>query len=187
LHQSVHGIRSFCGRIVEDHRVQTGIIALVLINSVLAGLGTFDFVTDDRNVEQAFKLADQVFLVVFTVEIGLQAVYRCFSLFLDPFLVFDVVIILVSWSVEGLTVARAFRVFRALRLLTRLESLRQIMIALGDVMPRLYTIAMLLVLVFYIYSILFVELFRDITLDEDYFTSLPASFFTCIQLMTLGM
>jgi Ion transport protein len=52
-------------------------------------------------------------------------------------------------------------------------------------MPRMYAITMLLFLVFYIYAVLFTQLFGDMTLSGNYFGSLDVSLFTCMQLMTL--
>jgi Ion transport protein len=83
-------------------------------------------------------------------------------------------------------VIRAFRSFRAFRLVTRIAPLRDLIAAIGAVMPRIYAIMMLLLLVFYIFAVLFTELFGHLTLSENYFTSLEASLLTCMQFMTLS-
>ena len=57
--------------------------------------------------------------------------------------------------------------------------------AIGAVMPRMYAIAMLVILIFYIFAVLFTELFSDLTTEVNYFGSLDVSLFTCMQLMTL--
>jgi Ion transport protein len=43
----------------------------------------------------------------------------------------------------------------------------------------------LLLLIFYIYSVLFTELFGELELSQNYFGSLTQSLFTCMQLMTM--
>jgi hypothetical protein len=149
------------------------------------GVGTFDFVTESANVDQAFQATDKSFLIVFTIEIGMQLIYRGLSLCTDDWLVFDFVIVVASWSLESLQVIRAFRIFRAFRLITRLGTLRELVMAIGNVMPRIYAIALLLLLIFYIFAVLFTELFGDLTLSQNYFGSLDASLFTCFELMTL--
>jgi hypothetical protein len=80
---------------------------------------------------------------------------------------------------------RAFRIFRAFRLITRVKPLRDLVLAIGAVLPRMYAIAALLLLVFYIFSVLFTELFSDLDLGKDYFKTLDRSLFTCMEMMTL--
>lgn len=128
------------------------------------GIATFDFVTDVKKVDDAFEIADRVFLVIFTVEMGLQMFYRSLVFFMDPWLVFDFIVVVTSWSLESLQIVRAFRIFRAFRLVTRIGPLRELVMAIGAVMPRMYAIAMLLFLIFYIFSVLFTELFGELVL-----------------------
>jgi hypothetical protein len=177
--------RLLCGKVVENPHVQIGIIWLIIINAITMGIGTFDFVTESTNVDRAFEAIDRSFLIAFTIEISMQLIYRGLSLFADGWLVFDFVIVVISWSLESLQVIRAFRIFRAFRLVTRLDTLRELIMAIGNVMPRIYAIAMLLLLVFYIFAVLFTELFGDLELSKNYFGSLDASLFTCMELMTL--
>ncbi|GAX17910.1 voltage-dependent calcium channel T type alpha-1H [Fistulifera solaris] len=178
-------IRLMCGELVEDPRVQFFIITLIVINAIMMGVATFDFVTNDANTNMAFDIADKVFLAIFTIESALQLTYRGPSLFRDRWLVFDFVIVVISWTLESLQVIRAFRVFRALRLITRMVALKSLLMALGEVLPRIYAITSMLVLVFYIYAVLFVELFGDLQLSTNYFNTLPNALLTCMQLMTL--
>jgi len=180
-------LRLWCKAIVEKPAVQLAVIYLIIVNALIMGVATFDFVTEDQETSHAFELLDKVFLSIFTVEIALQLVYRGVHLFFDAWLVFDLFIVVVSWfdGAEEMQVVRAFRIFRALRLVTRIGPLRELIMALGNVMPRMYAIALLLALVFYIYAVLFTYLFRDLTLSGEYFGSLSQSLFTCMELMTL--
>ena len=63
--------------------------------------------------------------------------------------------------------------------------MRDIVTALFSVLPRLGSIACLLGLIFYIFSVLFTELFGDLVLTEDYFSTLERSLLTMFQMMTL--
>lgn len=177
--------RLMCGEVIEDPRVQMFIIILILINAITMGVATFDFVTNDKSTKQAFDIADRLFLTIFTIESTLQLIYRGPSLFTDRWLVFDFGIVVISWTLESLQIIRAFRVFRVFRLVTRLVALRSLLMALGEVLPRIYAIISMLVLVFYIYAVLFIQLFGDLELSEDYFDSLPNALLTCMQFMTL--
>jgi Ion transport protein len=82
------------------------IITFIIVNAVLMGIETFDFVTDNVVTDRVFNSIDNAFLSVFTVELILQLIYRGLSLFLDGWLLFDFVIVLTSWSMENLQIIR---------------------------------------------------------------------------------
>jgi len=92
------------------------------------GIGTFDFVTENPEVEQAFETTDQVFLIIFTVELCMQFVFHGWRLLLDGWLVFDLIVIVMSWSFQQVQIIRAFRIFRALRLITRIEVMKNLVL-----------------------------------------------------------
>jgi len=177
--------RMLCGKLVNNEYVQVGIIVLIVVNALMMGVATFDFVMDDPDVDQAFARIDRGFLVIFTIECVMQLIYLGLTLFADGWLVFDLLIVVFSWSFESLQIVRAFRIFRAFRLITRVKPLRDLVLAIGAVMPRMYAIAALLLLIFYIFSVLFTELFSMLPLSDKYFTTLGRSLFTCMEMMTL--
>lgn len=53
------------------------------------GVATFDFVKEDPTNERAFEITDMAFLIVFTIELGLQFIHRGWRLITDGWLVFD--------------------------------------------------------------------------------------------------
>ena len=185
----VRQFRVKCGQFVNHNYVQLIIVFLIAINAAMMGIATFDFVSQDPYVSSIFETTDQVFLIIFTVELILQLIYRGPSLFLDGWLVFDFVIILVSWSFSSVQIIRAFRIFRALRLVTRIKVMKNLVLAVFGVMPRMAAIGLLLVLVFYIFAVMFTQLFKDLhkngVTDEDYFSRLDWTLFTLFQIMTL--
>jgi hypothetical protein len=117
-----------CGMLVNYGHVQFFIIFLIAINAVMMGIGTFDFVTDNPQVQGIFELVDKIFLILFTVELGLQFIYHGWRLVLDGWLVFDLVIIVTSWSFSSVQIIRAFRIFRALRLVTRIKIMKNLIL-----------------------------------------------------------
>lgn len=186
---SVKRFRDFCGTCVNNTHVQTFIVFLILINAIMMGIATFDFVTKDPNVTSLFEVIDFVFLIIFTLELCFQCVYHGFSLFTDGWLVFDFVIIVISWSLASLRIVRSFRIFRALRLVTRIQVLKNLVTALFSVGPRMCGIGALLMLIFYIYGVMCTVLFKDLFANEhtdyDYFSRLDRSFWTLFVMMTL--
>mmetsp|Transcript_29228 Transcript_29228/g.40897 ORF Transcript_29228/g.40897 Transcript_29228/m.40897 type:complete len:268 (-) Transcript_29228:105-908(-) len=153
------------------------------------GLATFDFVRDDPDIDRTFNAVDKGFLVVFTIELLMQFIYHGLYLLKDGWLVFDLVIIVASWSLDSLQIIRTFRIFRALRLITRVQTLKKIVTALFAVMPRMTAISALLALIFYIYGVMCTYLFQDLyergLTDEDYFSRLDITCFTLFQIMTM--
>ncbi len=186
--QTINNGRKYIGEKVNDYRVQNFILLLITINSIMMGIATFPFVKENPDMSYKFDLADQIFLVIFTVESGLQLLYYGWFLFTDSFLVFDLLIVIMSWALEGTQVIRAFRIFRALRLITRIEVMRNLVLALFSVIPKMTAIAMLLTLIFFIFGVMMTTLFKGMypkTLTQPYFESLFYSLFTLFQMMTL--
>ena len=192
IKESLRGLKKFrlvMGRIVNDDRVQLLIVIMISVNAIMMGLATFDFVSKNPAVDAAFEKTDQAFLIIFTIELGMQFIYHGFRLFLDGWLVFDFIIILLSWAFASAQIIRAFRIFRALRLITRVEVMRNLVTALFSVMPRMAAIGLLLFLIFYIFAVMFTSLFKNLYREKltiwDYFGRLDATFFTLFQIMTL--
>mmetsp|Transcript_20982 Transcript_20982/g.37909 ORF Transcript_20982/g.37909 Transcript_20982/m.37909 type:complete len:400 (-) Transcript_20982:261-1460(-) len=178
-------LRVLCGDIVNHPRVTLFIIVLIVVNAVMMGVATFDIVTDNPAVDNAFEKTDSIFLIIFSIELGMQIIYRGYTLFMDGWLVFDFLIVVLSWSFASLQIIRAFRIFRALRIITRIETMRNLVTALFDIMPRLGAITALLLLIFYIFAVLFTQLFGDLELSGEYFSRLDYSLLTLFVMMTM--
>jgi hypothetical protein len=189
LLERFHRFRQSCGALLNNPRFQLIMVLLMIINALLMGVATLDFVTDSKSMSNIFNVVDQSFLVLFTIELALQIVYRGIYLVTDPWLLFDAVIILASWSFEKLQVLRCLRVLRSLRLIARIETLQAVVAALIDVGPKVTIILSLLILIMYIYAVLFTSLFYDMhergLTDEDYFGDLGKTFLTLFQMVTL--
>jgi Ion transport protein len=188
-HLSIRHLRKIIGTILDSTKFQLFIVSLIIINSSLMGLATYDFIRDSNAASTAFEIIDKIFLILFTIELLMQFIYRGVKLFLDGWLLFDFVIIVLSWSLDSLQVVRTFRVFRALRLVTRVKVLKNLVTALFSVAPRIFIIFCLLMLVFYIYgvmcTVLFQELYKEGYTEYDYFSSLDRSIWTLLVMMTL--
>ncbi|KAL7537538.1 hypothetical protein ACHAWF_005792 [Thalassiosira exigua] len=185
----IQRVRSFTGRIVNDKRVQNVILLLIVINAILMGVATFSFVKMNHDILRKFEVTDQIFLILFTIESSMQIVYHGWALLKDGFLVFDLLIVVLSWALEGAQVFRAFRIFRAMRLITRISTMRNLVTALLSVTRKMVAIIMLLLLIFYIFSVMFTELFKDMyeegLVEEHYFSTIYESMLTLFQMMTL--
>jgi Ion transport protein len=125
---SYNQLRYNCGMFVNNGHVQFFIIALIAVNAIMMGIGTFDFVNGNPPVNAMFETVDLIFLIIFTVELGFQFIYHGWRLILDGWLVFDLVIIITSWSFSTVQIIRAFRIFRALRLVTRIKIMKNLIL-----------------------------------------------------------
>src|SRR5690606_29981751 len=108
--------RAEIAEIVESRRFQSAIIAVIVFNAFTLGLETFDSV-----VERAGGLLntlDRIVLAIFVAELTLRIYAHRWRFFRDPWSVFDFLIVAVALfpASSGLSVLRALRIVRALRL-----------------------------------------------------------------------
>jgi voltage-gated sodium channel len=180
---------SWIGHFVSNIFFKRTVIALILLDSALMGIATFDFVTENEQVRALFFNVNMAFLSLFTVELILRMIHHRTDIFSNGWLIFDFVVISCSWILSLLVVVRAFRVIRALRLATRLKDLRTLALAFQEVMPKVTATAFIVALSFYIFSIMFTDLYKDLHregyTDQDYFSSIDITAFTLFQIMTL--
>lgn len=183
-------IRHKCGEIVDDERSQLFILLLIAVNSLMIGMATFPAIKENEMVSRIFEIVDLIVLIIFTVESTIQFIYNGPRRFWkDGWLVFDLVIVIISWiSVKHATL-KPFRVFRAFRFITQLAILRNVVVALFSIVPAITAIFTLLLLIFYIFAVMFTSLFKDLYVDGytsiDYFGRIDYTLFTLFQILCL--
>ncbi len=128
--------------------IEPFIVFLIVANAAMMGIGTFDFVTKDKEMEAIFEQVDEIFLIIFTVEVSFASIHY---LRLDrikkisgkgiefqpmaraeqkerrmnlPWILFDATVVILSWSFNHLSIIRSFRILRALRLVSKVESMK---------------------------------------------------------------
>lgn len=182
-------IRDTCIEVVEDERMQIFILFLIMANSVLYGVATYSFIKDDPNRVMLFELFDLWFLTIFTLEISMSLLAYGKNYFRNGWSSFDFFIVTISWISIEVHLLKAFRVFRAFRLISRVEILRNIVVALFSIIPQLTAIFFLLMLVIYIYAVMFTQLFKDMyekgQTSTDFFGRIDYTFFTLLQILCL--
>ncbi len=143
-------LREKIGRLVEDKRFSNSIIGVILLNAAILGLqtskslspGTLDFL----------DFVDNLCLWIFIVEISLKLFAFRLRFFLDGWNVFDfiVVAIAVGPSEGGLSILRAFRIFRVMRLINAVHSMRRVVTGMILAIPGVTSVGGLLLILFYI-------------------------------------
>ena len=171
------------GKIVYSKFVQNLVIACIILNTIQLGLDTSAWW---RNTTGNFNhILDSVFIWVFALEIILKLLSDKHRFFTSSWNIFDFLIVAVSFvSGNGVfSILRAFRIVRALRLLYRIPKLRVITASLFNSIPSIGWISLLLVIWFYICSVITTNLFG--AKFPDWFGSIGKSMYSLFQIMTL--
>ncbi len=169
------------------------VLVFIIINAIVLGLQTSTSV--NNSIGDILSVIDTVCLIVFIIEMILKMIaYKFFGYFKNAWNVFDFTIILIS-VLSGLSVLSSFRVFRVFRVFRSLKGLRgfkmasslrplQVIIsAIGKSLPGISWAMLLMVIVYYIFSIIGVTIFGEEFVD--WFGNIPKAMYTLFQVMTL--
>lgn len=169
---------------IEKQLFQSLIVSLIVINSVLIGLET------SQEYMNAFGYyidhIDQIILFIFVGEIILKLYAYGWRFFQSTWNLFDGMVILISVIPSvgaSFAVLRALRILRTLRLLKNIPKLKIIIESLLHSIPSIGWIAVLLMIIFYIFAVIGNNLFG--AQFPEYFGSLTESLFSLFQIMTL--
>jgi voltage-gated sodium channel len=168
---------------VNHPTIQHFLVFLIVINAAILGIETSHDVMDSWGHE--LILLDHVILGIFITEIVLLMAARGLSFFKDAWSVFDFIVVGIALvpASGSLSVLRALRVLRVLRLINKVESMRKVVGGLLSSLPGLGSVFGLILIIFYVASVIATNLFhKDF---PDWFGSLSTSAFTLFQVMTL--
>jgi voltage-gated sodium channel len=174
------GLRAAIRNWVEGPRVQNSIMVLIVINAIILGLETVPSAMD--NYGTLLLTLDHLILSVFVIEILLRIFAHRLGFFRDAWSIIVVGIALVPAS-GPFAVLRALRVLRVLRLMTLVPSMRRVVGALLKSIPGLGSIALVLLLIYYVFAVIATKLFGPEF--PQWFGSIGESLFTLFQIMTL--
>lgn len=170
-------------KFVESAIFQNFIITLIIINAVTLGLETVTSVMDSIGL---FLLwLDRAVLSVFVMEIALKIYAYRTQFFKDGWNNFDFIIVGISLlPASGVfSILRALRILRVLRLLSVVPSMRSVVQALFNALPGMSSIITVLLLIFYVASVMATKLFHENF--PEYFGTIGASMYSLFQVMTL--
>ncbi|WP_288023414.1 ion transporter [Thauera sp.] len=170
-------------RWIEQPRVQNAIIGLILINAALLGLETAPAAMAAAG--GLILALDRAILAVFVTEIALRLYAHRAAFWRDPWSVFDFAVVAIALvpATGPLAVLRALRVLRVLRLLTMVPSMRRVVGALLAAIPGLGSIAMVLLIIYYVFAVIATTLFA--AAYPEWFGDIGRSLYTLFQIMTL--
>ena len=175
--------RQRLGDWVESARVKQVITGLIIINAIVLGLETSDSI--QARFGTWLALVNQVVLVAFVAEISTKLVAFGGRFFRSGWNVFDFLLVAIALapSSGALSILRSLRILRVLRLLSTVKRLRVLVESLIQALPSIGWTAGLMLLLFYIFGVMGVELFGESF--PEWFGTLGASAYTLFQVMTL--
>lgn len=180
-------IKATAEKIVESRLFRGFIIAFILCAGILAGMETNAAMVAQHG--SLLHTLDITVLSVFVVEIALKIVARGrrpLDYFRDGWNVFDFTIVVVCLLPIGGPFAAVLRLARTLRLLRLVTTLPKLQLLVGALIKSLSSmgyVALLLGLVFYIYAITGIHLFRSHA--PEHFGSLRSALLALFQIITL--
>lgn len=138
---------------------QRTILSLIVINAIILGLETSSTVMQAAG--RWILLLDKGILAVFVAEISLRMYVHRLAFWRDPWSLFDFAVVAIALVPASgpFAVLRALRVLRVLRMLTIVPSMRRVVGALLSAIPGLSSIALVLLLVFYVFGVIATHLF----------------------------
>lgn len=176
-------LRARATGLVEAPMFQRVIMALIVVNAITLGLETFPAVMAQAG--DLLHAIDKALLGVFVTELLLKLYAQRLAFWRNPWNVFDAVIIGIALLPTGgpLAVLRALRVLRVMRLVSAVPRMRAVVEALVVSLPGIGSIAMLLLIFFYVFAVMAAKLFgADF---PQWFGTLWGSMFSLFQIMTL--
>lgn len=181
--RSSGGVRATLEAFISHDWVQWSILALIMINAVMMGLETSPAVM--ASAGELIHLLDKAILAVFVAEVAIRLYVSRLSFFKDPWSVFDFLVVGIALmpATGQFAILRALRVLRVLRVLTIVPSMRRVVGAMLGAVPGLFSIVMVLSLIYYVAAVMATNLFAKAF--PEWFGNLGATLYTLFQVMTL--
>jgi voltage-gated sodium channel len=168
---------------IESRFINIFITLVILINAITLGLETSkELVSKIGNI---LIYVDKIALSIFVIELLIKLFVYRLSFFKSGWNVFDFIIVTIALIPTSgpLSILRAFRIFRALRLLSMVPSMKKVIQAMFYAIPGIASVGTIIVLIFYISAVLVTNFFGN--KFEDWFGSIGESMYSLFQIMTL--
>jgi len=175
-------------KITRNKAFTAFIFVLILFSAIIIGIETYSEIASKYRF--LLEFLDKLIISCFVLEISLKIVSngkKPWNFFLDPWNVFDFVIVAICLVPAGDThyfaAFRILRVLRILRMITFLPKLRLLIGALVKSIPSMGYIILLIAILFYVYAIVGVFVFG--ASDPMHFGDLHHTLVTLFKVLTL--
>jgi len=169
-------------RIISHPRTERVVLGLIIVNAITLGLETFPEMRASHG--EILEAVDNSILAVFVAELLARISVHRTRFFRDPWNLFDFFVVAIALvpATGSLSVLRSLRILRVLRLVTTIPSLKRVVGGLVTALPGMGSILLLLLLVFYVFSVMASKLFGET--KPELFGSLGVAAYTLFQVMT---
>ena len=176
-------IRKRICHLIEGSKIQRFITVLIIANAITLGLETSPEIM--MRYGEVLHKFDMLVLGIFTIEILGKLQYRGVGFFKDGCNVFDFLIVSIALlpSANELSVIRALRILRTLRLISVVPQMRRVVQALITAIPGMLSVGAIIALVFYIGAVISTNLYG--TTHPQWFGTIGESMYSLFQIMTL--
>jgi hypothetical protein len=168
-------IHGFCHDVCKNKMFDGFIIACITLNSFILGLQSFG---QSPIMDSFVNATNGALSIIFTVEAIMKIVWLRMDYFksawnrVDFFLIaiYDL-LMLASLFIDSQNVnkvARIFSILRMVKILGKYKRARDIVRALSIALPSLCNVALMLLLLIYIYAVVGVQLFAKVEFSGDY-------------------
>ena len=168
---------------IESRFINIFITLVILINAITLGLETSEELVSE--IGNMLIYVDKIALSIFVIELLIKLFVYRLNFFKSGWNVFDFIIVTIALIPTSgpLSILRAFRIFRALRLLSMVPSMKKVIQAMFYAIPGIASVGTIIVLIFYISAVLVTNFFGN--KFEDWFGSIGESMYSLFQIMTL--
>lgn len=168
---------------LESGIVRSIIIGVIIFNSILLGMETS--VTIMSSFGRLIIFLDNLCLTIFILELLIKLIAYRTRFIKSGWNLFDILVVGISLvpDVQSLTVLRALRIFRVLRVVSTAPRLRRVVEGFVSALPGMASVFLLMTIIFYIGSVISTKLFA--VAFPEWFGSLGLSAYSLFQIMTL--
>lgn len=168
---------------LDQPRVRNFIIGVIVINAILLGMETSQ--TLMHQAGGLITTLDMICLVIFVIELALKLFALGLRFFRNGWNIFDFLIVGVSLmpGAQSLSVLRALRIMRLLRVISAAPRLQRVVEGFITALPGMGSVFLLMAMIFYIGSVMATKLFAESF--PQWFGSLGQSAYSLFQIMTL--
>ncbi|VAW11138.1 Voltage-gated sodium channel subunit [hydrothermal vent metagenome] len=169
--------------ILAHNAFERTILTLIVLNAITLGLETSPWAM--LRFGGLLVVLDRIILGIFVVEIAARMLVDFRGFWRDPWRIFDFTIVAIALvpATGSLSVLRAFRILRVLRLISTVPAMRRVVSGLLSALPGMGSIVFLLALIFYVFAVISTKMFAADF--PQWFGSIGESSYTLFQIMTL--
>ncbi len=178
-----NSLRARIRGVLERDEARNFILAVIILNGILLGVTTSQKLSPSSL--EIIGIIDKVVIAIFVIEMILKLYAYRMRFFASAWNLFDLVVVMVSLLPQSdtLSVLRGMRVIRALRVMSAIPQMREVVKALVDALPGMGAVVLLLGVIYYIFGIMATLWFGEAF--PQWFGSLGASLYSLFQIMTL--